>query len=289
VADLDHEAGGTGDVEAEHAVVVVHPEAVRDDKARRPRPVEGGAHVVAAVRFDHQVVQFLGQVERRLGQGQGVVARVAMVEAHLELDALGDLHLQPVRLGHPEPVGDEGVGLVEGGGGEHDVAEPDAVGEEPARHQLRCVRRGGVLEAGDQLDRDPPRRHRPSEAPDPPSRTLVVAARLGAEAGDVEASDEGVEGGVVAGVQADEGTVVGRAGLDDHALGLVVVTPCRRPGRPRLTGDEADDVAEERGQRGRVGHLDTQVGELQLVLHHGSFRSAPKSSEITTSACASTT
>ena len=81
------------------------------------------------------MVQRLGQVERRLGQGEGVVARVAVVEAHLELDALGDLHLQPVRLRHAEPVGDERMGLVEGGGGEHDVAEPDPVGEEPARHQ----------------------------------------------------------------------------------------------------------------------------------------------------------
>ena len=38
----------------------------------------------------------------------------------------------------------------------------------------------------------------------------------------------------------------------------------------RLAGDEADDVAEERGEGGGVRDLDAEVGELDLALHHAS-------------------
>ena len=81
------------------------------------------------------MVQRPGQLERRLGQRKGVVARVAVVEAHLQLDAIGELRLHPVRLLHPEPLGGEGARLLEGSGGEHGVAEPDATGQEPAGNE----------------------------------------------------------------------------------------------------------------------------------------------------------
>src|SRR5829696_6788263 len=117
----------------------------------------------------------------------------------------------------------------------------------------------------------------------------VVAALCRAEADGVEAGDEAVERFVVASVEADEHAVVGRAGLDDDAVGFVVVAPGHRARRSRCTGDEADGLTEERGQRRRVGNLDPQVGELQLVVHQCSLWSARKSSEITASACASIT
>ena len=46
IADLDQEPGGACDVEAEHAVVVVASEPVRNGEARRPRPIERGTDVV---------------------------------------------------------------------------------------------------------------------------------------------------------------------------------------------------------------------------------------------------
>jgi hypothetical protein len=72
-----------------------------------PRPVERGADVVAVVGLDHDVVQHLGQVERRAGQCHRVMAGVAVEEPDLELDAGGELHLQPVGLPEAEAVGEE--------------------------------------------------------------------------------------------------------------------------------------------------------------------------------------
>ena len=66
---------------------------------------------------------------------------------------------------------------------------------------------------------------------DPPSRAFVVAALRNGEAGGVEAGDERVERGVVSGVEADEGGVVGRAGSTIDALRLVVVAPGHRSRR----------------------------------------------------------
>jgi hypothetical protein len=39
------------------------------------------------------------------------------------------------------------------------------------------------------------------------------------------------------------------------------------PGGTGLTGEQRDDVGEEGRQSPRVGHLDAEVGELQLVAH----------------------
>ena len=98
MADLDLEAGRAGDVEAEHAVVVVAAEAVRDRQVGGPRPVERGADVVAVVGLEHHVVQRLRQLERRPGERERVVPFVAVVEADLEHDAAAELHLEPVGL-----------------------------------------------------------------------------------------------------------------------------------------------------------------------------------------------
>jgi hypothetical protein len=103
VADLDLEAGRQCDVEAEHLIVGMLAEAAGDGAARFPRAVEGVADVVAVGDLDHEVVQLLGQVERCPHQCQRVVPRVAVVEADLELDARGDLGLEPVVWRRPNP------------------------------------------------------------------------------------------------------------------------------------------------------------------------------------------
>ena len=84
MAELDLEAGRRLQVEAEHAVVVVTAEPVRDRQLGGPRAVERGPDVVAGVRLEHHVVEALRQIERRARQRDGVVPRVAVVEAHLE-------------------------------------------------------------------------------------------------------------------------------------------------------------------------------------------------------------
>ena len=60
------------------------------------------------------------------------MACVAVVEAHFEGDPRCDLGLEPVRLRKAQAAGEEISGLVECGGGEHHVAEANALGEEPA-------------------------------------------------------------------------------------------------------------------------------------------------------------
>ena len=74
-----------------------------------PHAVERGADVVALVRLEHDVVQRLRQVERRLRERKRVVPRVAVVEADFEFDARRDLHLEPVRLREAEAVDKEPV------------------------------------------------------------------------------------------------------------------------------------------------------------------------------------
>ena len=169
------------------------------------------------------------------------------------------------------------------------MAEADTAGEEPARDQRRRVGDRGVLEAGDQLDPDPPRRHRVRQPTDPPSGPLVVRAVPHGEPGGAEPLRDGVERVVVDGFEADVHGVVGRTRLHDDALRLVVVAPRHGPRRPGLTGDETDDIGEERRQRRRVGHLDAHVGQLELVSHLDPFGQRPKMSAITASAWASTT
>ena len=135
MAELDLEAGGGLQVEAEHPVVVVTSEPVRDRQLRVPRPVERGADVVAGVRLEHHVVEALRELERCARQRHRVVPGVAVEEPDLEVDPGSQLGLEPVGLREPEAVGEEADRLVEGRRGEHDVPEPDALGEEAARHQ----------------------------------------------------------------------------------------------------------------------------------------------------------
>ena len=245
MADLHLEARGRHHVEAEHAVVVVAAQAVGDAEPGTPRPVERAAHVVAVRHLDHDVVQPLGHLERSAGEGDGVVALVAVVEAHLELDALGDLHLEPVGLLHAQALGEEGVRLVERQGGEDGVAEAHPLGEEAAGHERRREGSGLAGEPVHELHPDAPRRHGVHEVGDPPGRPLLVGALVQLVAGGAQPRGERVEGGGVGGLEAQVGGVVGRAGLDDEALHRRVVAP-GEGACGRLPRHQPDDVAEER-------------------------------------------
>src|SRR5215471_9609479 len=87
VADLDLEPGRALHVEAERAVVVVAAQPVGERQAGGQRPVERPADVVELVGLDHHVVQRLGELERGAGDGQRVVAGVAVEEPDQEVDA----------------------------------------------------------------------------------------------------------------------------------------------------------------------------------------------------------
>ena len=178
-----------------------------------PRPVEGRADVVAVVRLEHDVVQRLGQLERRPGERHRVVPLVAVVEAHLELDARGELHLEPVGLPEAEPLDDERVRLVERGGGEHGVAEADALGEEPARHRVATRRAWRQRRA-----RAPPRPVRPTAPSTRTSRSTRRSASVRCRPVDqprdqpaASRPDDGVERRLVERLEADEHGVVGRS------------------------------------------------------------------------------
>ena len=107
--------------------------------------------------LEHHVVQRLGQLERRLGQRDGVVARVAVEEPHLELDAGASSISSQSDCWKPSPsTGTDR--LVERGGGEHDVTEADAVGEEAAGHERSTNGRRRLGEPEDELDLRTPRR-----------------------------------------------------------------------------------------------------------------------------------
>jgi hypothetical protein len=86
VAHLDEEAGGAGDVEAEHAVVVVASEPVGDGQFGGPGPVERGPDVVALVDLEHHVVQLLGQLGDPLPENaRPIVAAMAEEEDRVVL------------------------------------------------------------------------------------------------------------------------------------------------------------------------------------------------------------
>ena len=167
--------------------------------------------IVAVVGLDHHVVQLLRQVERRVRQRHRVMAGVAVVETHLELHPLGDVHLQPVRLREPETVNQEGVRLVEGRRGEHDMAEPDAFGQEPARHQRRREHRRRQFDPFDHLDPHAPRRRGVHQPPDPPRHDLGVRALDDLMAGGAQSGGDPVEGVPVDRLEADEEGIVGWA------------------------------------------------------------------------------
>ena len=221
-----------------------------------------------------------------------MVALVAVVEADLELDARGDLHLQPVRLAEAEAVDEERVRLVERGRGEHDVPEPDAFGEEPAGHERRRERRRPLGRG-----RGRPRRARPT------GRWSARGARPGGpRTSSSAASDERRSRRPRAGRRRRR-TRRRRPprsrrtrrrwpgpGATMRRCASSVVAPRHRAAGGRLAGHEADDVAEERREDGGVGDLDAEVGELELVSHVGVLRGQrPKRRRQTASACASTT
>ena len=191
-----------------------------------------------------------------------------MVEAHLQDDPLGDLHLQPVRLAEAQTVDQEGVRLVECGRGEHRVAEPDATCVEASWHKRREERSGNGGEPGGDLDVGAPRRGHPGESLDPPRRQQRVVDDLDRRvAGSGEAGDHGIEHRCVGSLESDERCVVGLARRHDHTLRPLVVAPREGAVRGRLPGHEPDHVAEERRQARRVGHFDTQVADLESLVH----------------------
>jgi hypothetical protein len=108
-----------------------------------------------------------------------------------------------------ESVDQERDRVVERRRGEHDVPEPDAVGEEPARHQRRGGGRDAVGEAEHDVDDRTERRRRPHEAVDAP-RLEVVGAALGQlMAGGAQPRDDGVEARLVDRLEPDGDAVVG--------------------------------------------------------------------------------
>jgi hypothetical protein len=264
VADLDLEPGRGLQVEAEHAVVLVTAEPVRDGQVRRPRAVEGGPDVVALVQLEHDVVEVLRQCERRPRHCERVVSPVAVVEAHLEVDPRGELGLEPVRLGEAEAVGEELVGLVERRRGEDRVPEAHAVGEEAARDEGGGEGSGRVGRLQHDLDLDPPRRRRPHEPLHPPLATVAVY-ELGTDA--LQSGDDGVERRRIHRLDPDGDRVVGRAGLHEQPVGPLVVAPGAGAGRRPLARHETDDVAEHRRERVGVGDLQDEVAEFDLVVH----------------------
>ena len=179
----------------------------------------------------------------------------------------GDLHLQPVGLVEAEAVDQEGVRLVEGGRGEHGVAEADPVGEEPARHQRRREGRGRRREPATSSTATPHgavvrtsratrRAARSSSVPSVRSKP-AAARRCGHR----------VERGLVDGLER-RGTTASFAGRPAATMTRWARSSLRHVSAPvagRLAGDEADHVAEERGQGRGVGDLDAEVGELDLV------------------------
>ena len=98
------------------------------------------ADVVVFVGFELHVVQRLAEVERHLGERDGVVAFVAVVEAHFEFDTFHDLGLDPVGLRHAEAVEQEPFGVGEVEDGERDVPDSHAVGLKASGDEFRCER-----------------------------------------------------------------------------------------------------------------------------------------------------
>ena len=257
-------------VEAEHAVVVVTAEPVRDRQARCPRPVEGGADVVALAGLDHDVVQHLGQLERRPGQGDGVVALVAVVEAHLAARCPPRSPSRASRTGRcPSPSVRKRCDSSKRGRGEHDVAEADALGEEATGHERRRERRVGVLAARSTISTGTPHgavtrasrstrriRQRRRRCPRRPrSRPRGPGRRRASNASPSTASKP-----------TNTASFAGPASTMMR-WALSSLRQVTAPLVVRFARDQADHVAEERRRGSRVGDLDAEVGELDLVLH----------------------
>ena len=222
------------------------------------------------VGLEHHVVQHLRQVEGRPSQCDGVMACVAVVEAHLERDALGDLRLEPVRLAEAEAVGQEGGRLLEGRRGQHDVAESHLVGQESPRDQRRRERGRCVGQAEDDLDVGPPGRRGPGQPGHrattrlrrrPPPTSRPVARRRANVASKASAS-----------------TASNPTATASLAGPASTMSRCARPSlrqverarRGRLAGDEADHVAQDRGEAVGLGQFEHQVAEFELMVHVGS-------------------
>ena len=201
-------------------------------------------------------------------RASGVVALVAVVEADLELDARRDLHLQPVGLRagrgrRPGSACDSSNAVV----ANTTWPKPDAVGEEPARHQRRRERawppsaspltsstgtpHGAVVRASRSTRRS--------------ARVVVACPRRASKPAASRRAATSSKASASTASSPTKAASFGRPGCDDDPLRLVVVAPGERPVGGGLAGHEADHLAEERGEGGGVGDLDAEVGELDLV------------------------
>ena len=199
-----------------------------------------------------------------------MVPLVAVIEAHFEFDALRDLHLEPVRLREAEAVDQEGMRLVERSRREHRVPEPDAFGEEPARHAAddangvdasssASTTSTGTPQGVDVRAKRFTRRARRSSS-DPSVTSMPVRASRAATASNASSS--------TASKPRNTASLAG-PGRDDHPVGFVVVAPRQCAVVGRLSGNEPDDLAEEWRECCGVRHLDADVCEFDLSVACG--------------------
>ena len=246
VAELDLEAGRGLQVEAEHPVVVVTAEPVRDRQLGVPTP--------GRTRPRRRRAEFASNITwcRRCGSSNGARASATVWWRALQWKKRTSRSIPGASsvssqsdCASPRPVGEEADRLVEGRRGEHDVPEPDALGEEAARHQRRRVRRRRARRARARARRRRPTARRCGPGGRRAAREVVVGALDDVGADPAEPVDGGVEGGAVDGLEADGDRIVGRAGLHHEPLGTTSSRQVRAPptGSP---GNEADDVGQHR-------------------------------------------
>jgi hypothetical protein len=94
------------------------------------RVFQGKAHFVQRIHLEHEVMQ---QLRRGSGdQRQRVVTRVTVLEFHVERHAGGRFHRDDVGEAEALNVLVEFAGDVDGGRGQHEVAEALIAGDETA-------------------------------------------------------------------------------------------------------------------------------------------------------------
>ena len=180
-----------------------------------------------------------------------------------------EVHLEPVGLLQPEDVDRELVRFVERSRGEHDVAEPDAVGVESARHQRRVERRRRIGEPGHDLDAHTPRRHRrdqPVDAAMP--RTPAASPSTTFDAGGTDpvrpvasnaASSTASKPTNVASLASPASTISRWTLSSSRQVSVSGATAS--PGTSPMTSPK-NGLSD-----GRFRHLDPQVGEFDVAVH----------------------
>ena len=271
VADLDLEARPGLHVEAEHPVVVVAAEPVRD--RRGPRPTPGRTRAPTSSRsFVSNITwcSVCGQLERRPGQGEGVVAlRCSGRSApRARCPAASSISSQS-DCARPRPSVRKRCDSSNAVVANTTWPKPDAVGEEPA----------GT--SGDANGRAAPARPRTSSTRDAPRRDVCARGRPTRRAA-VSSSVPSTSSKPAVGEPGDDRVearpsstaskptargVVGRTLADDEPVGLVVVAPGVGPVWSARRERGRSTSPKKAPKPARVGDLEAEVGELDVVSH----------------------